>query len=99
MTGENRNTPKKTCPSASVSILYTISHRPGIETGLPGETPTTNRTASIIILNYYYYYYYYYYYREQGFSAMMVSNTARMSLWKQGKELGSEDSSTLRTKF
>jgi len=30
---------------------------------------------------------------------MMVSNTARMSLWKQGKELGSEDSSTLRTKF
>jgi hypothetical protein len=42
LTGENRRTRRKPCPSATLSITNPTSIDPGANTGLSGERPATN---------------------------------------------------------
>jgi hypothetical protein len=42
LTGENRNTRGKTCPSATLSTTNPTWTDPGSNTGLRGERPETN---------------------------------------------------------
>jgi hypothetical protein len=43
LTGENRSTRGKTCPSATLSTANPTCTDPGSNTGLRGERPATNR--------------------------------------------------------
>jgi hypothetical protein len=43
LTGENRSTRGKTCPSATLSTINPTWTKPGSNPGLRGERPATNR--------------------------------------------------------
>jgi hypothetical protein len=43
LTGENRRTRRKTCPSAGLSTTHPTWIDPGENPGLDGERPVTNR--------------------------------------------------------
>jgi hypothetical protein len=45
LTGENRSTRGKTCPSATLSITNPTWTYPGSNPGLRGERPVTNRLS------------------------------------------------------
>jgi hypothetical protein len=45
LTGENRRTLRKTCPSATLSTTNLIWIDPGANLGLRGERPATNRLS------------------------------------------------------
>jgi hypothetical protein len=45
LTGENRSTRRKTCPSATLSATNPIWADPGSNPGLRGERPATNRLS------------------------------------------------------
>jgi hypothetical protein len=45
LTGENRSTRTKTCPSATLSTTNPTWTDPGSEPGLRGERPATNRLS------------------------------------------------------
>ena len=45
LTGENRSTRGKTCPSATLSTTNPTWTRPGLNPGLRGERPATNRLS------------------------------------------------------
>jgi hypothetical protein len=45
LTGENRRTRGKTCPSATLSTTYPTWTDPGLNRGLRGERPATNRLS------------------------------------------------------
>jgi hypothetical protein len=45
LTGENRSTRGKTCPSATLSTTNPTWTDPGMKSGLRGERPATNRLS------------------------------------------------------
>jgi hypothetical protein len=45
LTGENRRTRRKTCPSATLSTTNPTWTDPGSNSGLRGERPATNRLS------------------------------------------------------
>jgi hypothetical protein len=45
LTGENRSTRRKTCPSATLSTTNPTWTDPGSNPGLSGERPVTNRLS------------------------------------------------------
>jgi hypothetical protein len=45
LTGENRSTRRKTCPSATLSTTNLTWTDPGSNPGLRGERPATNRLS------------------------------------------------------
>jgi hypothetical protein len=45
MTGENRSTPGKTCPSATLSTTNPTWTKPGSNPGLRGARPAANRLS------------------------------------------------------
>jgi hypothetical protein len=45
LTGENRSTRRKTCPSATLSTTNPTWIDPGSNPGLSGERPATNRLS------------------------------------------------------
>jgi hypothetical protein len=45
LTGENRSTREKTCPSATLSTTNPTRPDPGSNPGLRGEKPATNRLS------------------------------------------------------
>jgi hypothetical protein len=52
LTGENRRTRGKTCPSATLSTTHPTWTDPGFNLGLRGERPATNRLSHGTAISY-----------------------------------------------
>jgi hypothetical protein len=52
LTGKNRSTQRKTCLSATLSTINPTWTYPGLNRGLRGEMPATNKSLKFIILRF-----------------------------------------------